>query len=207
MQEKIKRTLVLASGSPRRRQMLQDLGVDFIQRVVDVDETPLQGESAQELVRRLAILKSTAADPQTSEVVLAADTVVVIDGAILGKPRSPADAVEMLQSLCGRSHTVLSGVAVWTQELEQPNVRVESTLVDLDPLADDTIRRYVATGEPMDKAGSYAIQGLGSVFVGAIRGSYSNVVGLPLSVTRALLFDQGIEIPRLPAAVVEVDGG
>jgi len=190
--------LVLASGSPRRRRMLQELGVSFDQRAVDVDETPLPEESADDLVRRLAAKKATTASPTESEIALAADTVVVIKGRILGKPESQLDARAMLLALSGETHTVLSGVAVLSSQMAAPEVQVVQTLVDIDAMSPDTIERYVATGEPMDKAGAYAIQGLGSVFVRAIQGSYSNVVGLPLSVTRTLLLRHGVEIPALP---------
>lgn len=195
-------TLILASASPRRREMLRQLGLEFDLRPVGVDESPLDGEDPVPLVRRLARAKALAAaeeedDPE--EVILAADTIVVLDGEILGKPESTDEAEAMLARLAGREHTVHTGVAVLAPGGSEPEVEVESTRVELARLEAETIARYVATGEPMDKAGAYAIQGLGATFVSRIHGSYSNVVGLPLTLTRALLAPQGIDVPRLPA--------
>lgn len=190
-------TLILASGSPRRSELLTQLGVVFARRPVDVDETPRDGEEPTAMVRRLAVAKAGAVGAGDGEVVLAADTIVVIDGEILGKPQTPSDAEAMLGRLCGRAHTVHTGVAV-AADPANVNVEVESTEVELISLDQDTIHRYVTTGEPMDKAGAYAIQGLGAAFVARIHGSYSNVVGLPLTLTRTMLEPNGIELPSLP---------
>lgn len=198
-------TLILASASPRRTELLTQLGAAFERRPVDVDETPLDGEKPVAMVRRLALAKVGAGGAGGGEVVLAADTIVVIDGGILGKPTSPADAEAMLGKLCGRAHTVYTGVAVGRGG-DKVQVEVESTEVELIALDRDTIHRYVATGEPMDKAGSYAIQGLGAAFVARIDGSYSNVVGLPLALTRELLATCDIEIPNLSAKGRGADG-
>jgi len=163
--------LVLASGSPRRRELLEGLGVRFTVRPVDLDESPLPGEAPKDYVLRLAVEKAAAA---SGELVLAADTTVVVDGEILGKPRDDEDARRMLRLLSGREHSVLTGIALGKV------AEVDETLVRFAPLSEAEIDWYVATGEPRDKAGAYAIQGLGSLFVEAVEGSYSNVVGLPI---------------------------
>lgn len=171
--------LVLASGSPRRRDLLASLGLDFEVRPVDVDETPRSGERPAALVERLAREKA-AAHSARGEIVLGADTVVVLDDEILGKPADPDEAERMLSRLSGREHEVLTGIAVLEAASGRMVSAVDRTLVAVTRLADDRIRWYIATGEPMDKAGSYAIQGLGSTLVESIRGNYTNVVGLPL---------------------------
>ena len=148
----------------------------------DVDETPLPGESPLDLVRRLAVAKAAAVD---GDPVLAADTIVEVDGEILGKPVDAADARRMLRRLSGRSHRVHTGVAV--RSGEQVEVEVVTTIVTFVALTAESIDWYLATGEPFDKAGAYAIQGAGGVFVEAIRGSVSNVVGLPLATVARLL--------------------
>jgi len=165
--------LVLASGSPRRRELLEGLGVRFKVRPVDLDESPLPGEAPGDYVLRLAIEKA-AARVEPGELVLAADTTVVVDGEILGKPRDDEDARRMLRLLAGREHAVLTGIALGKA------AEVDETLVRFAPLSEAEIDWYVATGEPRDKAGAYAIQGLGSLFVDGVEGSYSNVVGLPI---------------------------
>jgi septum formation protein len=168
--------LVLASGSPRRRELLEGLGVRFKVRPVDLDESPLPDEDPGNYVLRLAIEKA-AARVEPGELVLAADTTVVVDGEILGKPRDDDDARRMLRLLAGREHAVLTGIALHGSEKA---AEVDETLVRFAPLSEAEIDWYVATGEPRDKAGAYAIQGLGSLFVEAVEGSYSNVVGLPV---------------------------
>jgi septum formation protein len=177
--------LVLASGSPRRRELLAQLGLFFDVVPADVDETPLPGESPRDLVRRLAVAKATAVD---GDPVLAADTIVEVDGEILGKPLDAADARRMLGRLSGRSHHVHTGVAV--RSGERVEVDVTTTIVTFVALTDGAVDWYLATGEPFDKAGAYAIQGAGGVFVETIRGSASNVVGLPIA-TVARLLDLG----------------
>jgi septum formation protein len=152
--------------------------VAFTVRAVDLDETPRLGEEPRAYVLRLAKEKA-AARAGPGELVLAADTTVVVDGEILGKPENPEDARRMLRSLSNRDHTVLTGIA-----LEEPGrgsvSDVVETRVRVAPLTAEEIDWYVGTGEPMDKAGAYAIQGLGSLFVEAVDGNYSNVVGLPV---------------------------
>lgn len=165
--------LILASGSPRRRELLEGLGVRFKVRPVDLDESPLPGESPRDYVLRLASEKA-AARVEPGELVLAADTTVVVDGEILGKPQDDDDARRMLRLLSGREHSVLTGIALGGA------AEVDETLVRFAPLSEAEIDWYVATGEPRDKAGAYAIQGLGSLFVEGVVGSWSNVVGLPV---------------------------
>jgi septum formation protein len=187
--------LVLASGSPRRREILEQLGYEFEVRSVDVDESQLPGESAEDCALRLAAKKARA-DARAGEVVLAADTIVVLDGRLLGKPRDAADATSMLRALAGRGHGVVSGVAVLDADSGELNAAIETTRVRFAALSDAEISWYVASGEPRDKAGAYAIQGLGSLFVEAIDGNYSNVVGLPVPAVYRLLKDRGIPLPR-----------
>lgn len=171
--------LILASGSPRRRELLERMGLRFTVHPADVDESLVPGLSPREQVMRLSRIKAEAAAREEKDgVILSADTVVVLDGTILGKPRDSADAEEMLRALSGRSHLVLTGITVGRGGAGE--TRCEETEVFLRPLGREEIRRYVATGEPMDKAGAYGIQGLGGLLVEGIRGDYSNVVGLPV---------------------------
>ena len=173
--------LVLASGSPRRRELLALLGLPFDVVPVDVDESVPPGEMPRDLVRRLAIDKAgplAVADLDADLVVLAADTTVDVAGEILGKPTDPDDARRMLRALSGRTHLVHTGVAV--RRAGRTLHEVVTTIVSMTPLTDSSIEWYLATGEPMDKAGAYAIQGAGGAFVAGIEGSASNVVGLPL---------------------------
>jgi nucleoside triphosphate pyrophosphatase len=174
--------LVLASGSPRRRELLAQLGLTFAVVAPDVDETPRPGERPGELVRRLAAAKAAAVD---GDPVLAADTTVEVDGEILGKPLDADDARRMLRRLSGRSHRVHTGVAV--RAGERLGLDVVTTIVTFVPLQPAVIEWYVGTGEPLDKAGAYAIQGHGGAFVEHVRGSVSNVVGLPLTSVARLL--------------------
>jgi septum formation protein len=187
--------LVLASASPRRRELLAGLGLAFEVRPADLDETPCPGEAPRDYVLRLALGKA-AARAQEGELVLAADTIVVLDGELLGKPASPEDARRMLRKIAGREHTVYSGVALLetlggraaeTGELvARSAAAVETSGVVMADLSDGEIAWYAGTGEPLDKAGSYAVQGIGALFVEAVHGSYTNVVGLPLPATRRL---------------------
>ncbi|TKB51622.1 septum formation inhibitor Maf [Ferrimonas sediminicola] len=177
----------LASSSPRRRELLGQLGCQFDCVSPEIDETPGDRESPTDYVARLAREKAWAGEALTdgSRPVLGSDTVVVLDGRILGKPRDQADAEATLAALRGRSHQVMTAVAVvWRERLEQALVVTEVTF---GAMTAEQIRDYVAGGEPMDKAGSYGIQGEGGAFVKAINGSYSAVVGLPLVETRELL--------------------
>ena len=182
--------LYLASTSPRRREILQSLGVEFEVVMVETDESPLAGESAEDLVVRLARAKAEAATG--AEYVLGSDTVVVLDDVVLGKPEDADDAVDMLLALSGRSHTVLTGVALRTSN--GTRVVLSKTDVRFREIDRDEAIRYWHSGEPADKAGSYGIQGLGGMFVEAINGSYSGVMGLPVFETVELLKSAGIEV-------------
>jgi len=191
--------LVLASGSPRRRELLAGLGVAFTVRPVDLDETPRPGEAPRAYVLRLAIEKAAAGAARAAgdarELVLAADTTVVLDGEILGKPADAADARRMLGRIAGREHTVLTGVALHEPAGGARRVAtVETSRVRMVPMSAEEIAGYVATGEPLDKAGSYAVQGLGALFVEAVCGNYTNVVGLPLPATRRLFAELGYDL-------------
>jgi septum formation protein len=179
--------LILASASPRRADLLAAAGLEFSVRPVEVDERPLDGEAPPDYVLRVARNKARACNATSDDVVLAADTAVVIDGLILGKPTDDADAARMLRLLSGRVHHVLTGVAVRRGSREV--VAVETTAVTFDRLNEDEIRWYVASGEPRDKAGAYAVQGLASRFVTRIDGSHSNVVGLPVARVSRLLVE------------------
>jgi len=173
------RKLILASASPRRRELLDNAGIVFLVRAAPVDETRGEGETALEYVRRLAEWKAQAVPREADEWVLGADTTVVVDEHVLEKPADAADATRMLRLLAGRWHEVITGIC-----LVGPQMRVVDhavTRVQFAPLTDEEIDAYVATGEPFDKAGAYAIQGRASCFVTRIEGCYFNVVGLPVS--------------------------
>jgi septum formation protein len=172
--------LILASASPRRAALLAAAGFAFDARPVEVDETPLPGEDPSAYVLRLAVLKARSCrDVPDGAIVLAADTTVVACGEILGKPADEADARRMLRMLSGCEHEVLTGVAVRRDDRLLSSV--ESTRVRFVPMHTAEIEWYVASGEPSDKAGAYAVQGLAARFVDRVEGSYSNVVGLPVS--------------------------
>ena len=178
--------LILASSSPRRSELLTAAGIEFINVPVNVDETILKLEPPGDHVRRLALEKAkTAFERHQDAVVMAADTIVLIGGEMMGKPRDHDDAIRMLRLLSGREHEVLTGLAVIAKR--GTAVEVARTRVWVNPLTDVEIADYVASGEPMDKAGGYAIQGLFSKFVDRIQGSYSNVVGLPVALVYRLL--------------------
>jgi len=183
--------LVLASGSPRRAELLARLGLAVDVRPSDVDEAPQPGELPDDLVRRLAALKAMAADATDDEVVLAADTEVVLDGAVLGKPTDRDHAATMLQRLSGRTHRVITGVAA----RRGPLVHVDAvhTTVAFRALTEPEIAWYLDTGEPFDKAGGYGLQGAGAALVTSIEGSDTNVIGLPLAQTVALLREVGFD--------------
>ena len=184
------RSLILASASPRRAELLQQVGVSFTVRTANIDESRRGQETAADYVQRLARSKALAVAQtltahEQGQVILAADTTVAIGEHILEKPRDEADFSRMMHLLSGTWHAVLTGVAVWCEgELQS---QVVTTRVRFMHLSEDDIRRYWATGEPCDKAGGYAIQGRGAAFIPEIQGSYSNVVGLPLVETLGLL--------------------
>jgi septum formation protein len=201
--------LVLASASPRRQELLRNAGIPFIVHPADIDERQLAGESAIDCAERLALEKALAvwrARPQ--DLVLGADTIVVVDDAILGKPRDAVDAARMLRLLSGRVHRVITGVClvkpVPSSQHPVPSVMVpggegdtdknreltsasETTLVTMSEISGEEICAYIATGEPMDKAGAYAIQGRAARWIPRIEGDYSNVVGLPIALVYRML--------------------
>lgn len=181
-------TLYLASASPRRRELLAQIGVPFTTQVVPIDETAQPGEAPDAYVERLARAKAQAALDTLNDrdaVVLGSDTAVVLDGRILGKPVDRGDALATLAALSGREHQVLTAVALVSDS--RVEARVVTSTVRFKPLDWTQIEAYWATGEPRDKAGSYGIQGLAAVFVSQMQGSYSAVVGLPLCETAELL--------------------
>jgi len=196
--------IVLASASPRRQELLRSAGISFEVQPADVDETPLAGESAQRCAERLArekALKVWQRRPQ--DVVLGADTVVAVDDAILGKPVDAEDAARMLRMLSARDHQVITGVCLvrsagrgmnqdeWEAATAEIRTAAETTVVTMSVFSEDEIREYVATGEPMDKAGAYAIQGIASRWIPRIEGDYSNVVGLPIALVYRMLKSSG----------------
>lgn len=171
--------LVLASRSPRRREILQQAGIPFVVRPADVDETPRPGEAPRDYVVRIAREKAAAIVPAPGEIVLGADTTVVIRGEMLAKPCDEADAARMLGLLSGERHEVLTGICL--RSAERAVEDCAATRVWFAPLSPREIAGYAASGEPVDKAGAYAIQGLASKFIQRIEGCYFNVVGLPVA--------------------------
>jgi septum formation protein len=194
--------LVLASASPRRQELLRNAGIPFAVQPTDILEVPQPGEAPRAFAERLAREKSLTVFRQRPEdFVLGADTVVVVDAQILGKPRNDADAARMLRLLSGRRHQVTTGVCLFGRELRAGNrkletgfedVRSETTFVTMDALSDDDVRSYISTREPMDKAGAYAIQGRASLWISRIEGDYFNVVGLPVSLVYKMLREHGV---------------
>ncbi|WP_417704993.1 Maf family protein [Pseudomonas sp.] len=193
--------LFLASASPRRRELLAQIAVPCVTQIASIDENPLPAEPAAAYVERLAREKARAGllalGGRDDAVVLGADTAVVLDGRILGKPADLNESRVMLQALSGRSHQVLTAVALVGDGREA--ARVVSSEVSFRPISEAEIEAYWASGEPCDKAGSYGIQGLAAVFVSQLQGSYSAVVGLPLCETAELLGEFGIACWQLPA--------
>lgn len=177
--------LVLASRSPRRAELLSSAGIEFQIRVADVDEAVIPGEAPLEYVTRLAREKAAAVPASPDEIILGADTTVVIDGQILGKPEDAADASRMLRALSGREHQVITGVCV--RRGDDVQAGAVTTTVWFRTMSEAEIAGYVASGEPMDKAGAYGIQGLAAQFIPRIDGSYANVVGLPVHLVCDLL--------------------
>lgn len=179
-------TLILASRSPRRSELLAAAGIPFEVLAAEIDETPRAGEAPDAYVERLAIEKARAVLAlRPAAAVLGADTTVTIDGLILGKPASAAEATDMLRRLSGRVHDVLTGVALVSAE--GVHSAVDRTRVWFEAMTDEDISWYVESGEPVDRAGGYAIQGLASRFIPRIEGSYTNVVGLPVALVSSIL--------------------
>jgi septum formation protein len=192
--------LLLASGSPRRAELIGQLGIAFRIFRPEIDESIREGERALDYVRRMSHEKAYVARSELAgaTALLCADTIVVIDDKILGKPAGREEATSMLEMLSGRSHRVITSVTISNQERE---VTFESeTIVKFRQLSKRDMEHYWATGEPIDKAGAYGIQGLGAVFVESIEGSYSNVVGLPLMETAQTLEEFGIDCLELAGA-------
>ena len=186
MELRTKLKLILASASPRRAEILRNAGFTFEAQPAHVDETPLQDETAEAYVQRVASAKARAVAKSLDAskgraVVIGADTAVVADGHILGKPADADHARRMLRLLSGREHDVLTGLSFVTLPAGAETLHVESTRVSFLPLSDEDIEDYVRTGEPFDKAGAYGIQGLGGRFISRIEGCYFNVMGLPIS--------------------------
>ncbi len=184
--------IVLASASPRRAHILSALGVAFRVRPADVDETLQPGEDGAAAAERLARAKALAIAPSESLPVLAADTLVVCGGRVLGKPGSSAMATGMLRELQGRTHEVVTGVCVSAAGIARSGL--ERTAVTFAAMSEEQIAWYVATGEPLDKAGAYHIDGLGSLFVSGVQGSPSNVAGLPVRLVERLAAEAGVRL-------------
>ncbi len=198
--------LVLASASPRRQELLRSAGIAITVQPTNIPEVPLDGEGPKAFAERLAREKAWAIFKQRpNEFVLGADTIVVVDKQILGKPKDAADAARMLRLLSGRSHQVITGVCLMgprsggtssgnpdaKPETSLGDVHSETTIVHVTALSDDEIRAYIASGEPMDKAGAYAIQGMASRWIPCIEGDYANVVGLPIALVYRMLRERG----------------
>jgi septum formation protein len=194
--------IILASASPRRHELLRNARISFTVQPADINEAPLAGEAPRDCAERLAREKALAVSQrQPQQFVLGADTIVVVDDTILGKPRNEDDAARMLRMLSGRTHAVITGVCLvgrkeasgqWpAASQEEAETASETTLVTMCEISDEEIRDYVATGEPMDKAGAYAIQGIASRWIPRIQGDYSNVVGLPVALVYGMLRERG----------------
>lgn len=191
------RMIILASGSPRRRELLALLGLPFEVISSDADESTPPGLAPAEIVRRLALRKAEAVRPSAGErgaVIVGSDTIVVLGNQVLGKPADKQDSRDMLQLLQGRTHQVYTGVACIGLPEGKTVVEHRVTSVTMRAMSMDEISAYIATGEPADKAGSYAIQGLGATLVERIEGCYFNVVGLPLSLLGEMLSGFGISV-------------
>jgi septum formation protein len=187
--------IILASNSPRRKDLLRQIGIIFTSNPTDIDERVLPGEKPEVYVQRVALDKALiAAKRAKAGIVIAADTIVVLDDTILGKPTDDQDAVRMLTMLSGGMHRVISGVVVMDAVTGRTLTRTSITQVWFRVLSDDEIRSYVATGEPRDKAGAYGIQEKGSLFVDRVEGCYFNVVGLPVSLLGEMLKAFNIDI-------------
>ncbi len=197
--------IVLASASPRRQELLRSAGIAFEVQAADIDEAPLAGEAPRECAERLAREKALAVwRTRQQDLALGADTIVLVDEKILGKPCDAADAARMLRMLSGRVHQVITGVCVVgtvsgfefpvsSQSEGSLTTASETTLVTMSEISDEEIREYVATGEPMDKAGAYAIQGRAARWIPRIEGDYSNVVGLPVALVYGMLRERRAE--------------
>ena len=191
--------LVLASASPRREELLRNAGIPFVVQPTDIPEVPRAAEAPRAFAERMAREKAlTVFRQRPDDFVLGADTIVIVDAEILGKPRDAGDAARMLRLLSGRRHQVTTGVCLVGPQSRSESqhgfedVRSETTIVTVAALSDDDIRSYISTGEPMDKAGAYAIQGRASRWISHIEGDYFNVVGLPVSLVYKMLRERGV---------------
>lgn len=186
--------IILASSSPRRRELLDQIKVNYKVQKVDVDESVIHGETASDYVQRMSLAKARSGYIASKKqfVTLGADTCIELDGEILGKPLDEQDAARLLAKLSGREHTVYTAVSVVNQEME--NTKLSTSTVSFAKLEQSVIDAYIATGEPLDKAGAYAIQGVAGQFITRLEGSYSSVMGLPLHETTGLLQQCGIKI-------------
>jgi septum formation protein len=196
-------SLILASSSQRRKEILEAMGLAFVIRVTDVDEKMLTGESPADMVLRLASAKAAAIPAGPGEIVIGADTAVVLGEECFGKPADFEDALRMLSALSGRTHQVMTGIAVASAASVATALSV--TDVRFRDIGPNEVRRYWQSGEPQGKAGAYAIQGRGGTFVEAIMGSYTGVVGLPVFETARLLQAAGLDV--LPAELIESQSG
>lgn len=187
-------TLILASASPRRRELLAGLGLRFEVSTSDVEEARAPGEAVEAYVERLAREKADAVARRHPDAwIIAADTVVWLDGHVLEKPAGRDDAIRMLQTISGREHIVYTGTALRHRSRGWDRASVTSTRVRMVSIPRDEIEWYVETGEPMDKAGAYAVQGIGAMFIESIEGNYTNVVGLPLAPLLRMMREAGID--------------
>lgn len=194
------RKIILASSSPRRQELVRSLGVPYDIRVSHADETTEPGLAPEAIVETLSLRKAAAVhetlggEDRRDAVIVGSDTIVVLDGTVLGKPQDEADALRMLTALQGRSHTVYSGIACIDGATGRSHTAHRATQVTMKSMDEARIRRYIATGEPLDKAGSYGIQGIGATLVESLQGDYFNVVGLPVSLLADMLEPFGIRI-------------
>ncbi|WP_232695610.1 Maf family protein [Brevibacillus daliensis] len=187
--------IVLASSSPRRQELLKNLGLPFTIQVSDIDETVSPDLKPEEIVQTLSFQKAEVITRNLSfGLVIGSDTIVVLDGQVLGKPTDEQDAYRMLRALSGRMHQVFTGIAIIDVASGKAEVSYSSTYVTMEAMTDETIYSYIASGEPMDKAGSYAIQGLGATLVQKIEGDYFTVVGLPLHLLAHMLTRFGVSL-------------
>ena len=201
-----RKPLILASASPRRRKMLEQLDINFEIRAADIDEHSLPDESPADFARRMAVTKAaTVARRYPDSWVLGADTVVSLGNSILGKPATPGEALAMLTEMSGREHRVFSGYALCCRQEKVDESGVACSRVIFHKYDEETLRAYINTGEPMDKAGAYGIQGRGAFLVKTLHGSCTNVIGLPLDTVVRLLLDHGVIVSAAPGRKRKLD--
>lgn len=190
--------LILASGSPRRQELIGTIGLPYRIDAADVDESMPEGTAPDALVEQLSLRKAQAVSGRVPDgeggIVIGSDTVVVLDGRILGKPKDEQDAADMLGAIAGRTHQVYTGITCIEVRTGRAITRHEVSHVTMKPMDEQRIRRYVATGEPADKAGSYAVQGIGALLVAKIEGDYFNVVGMSVRLLGEMLEELGVRV-------------